>query len=179
MKKNRGVTMLSLVITIVLLLIIAGISIGTGGNVIKRSQLENLETNMLLIKGKAKEYVENANFKLGNNIENVTDKENRIEEAKKQLVGEIITQGDIFNGIDNITTEKIKEDETNYIYYYKISTQDLTNMGLSNVYSDDEKGWYIIKYNIKNTEIEIYNTKGFENQNNKYYTLTQIQDLTI
>lgn len=179
MKKNRGVTMLSLVITIVLLLIIAGISIGTGGNVIKRSQLENLETNMLLIKGKAKEYVENANFKLGNNIENVTDKENRIEEAKKQLVGEMITQGDIFNGIDNITTEKIKEDETNYIYYYKISTQDLTNMGLSNVYSDDEKGWYIIKYNIKNAEIEIYNTKGFENQNNKYYTLTQIQDLNI
>lgn len=179
MKKNRGVTMLSLVITIVLLLIIAGISIGTGGNVIKRSQLENLETNMLLIKGKAKEYVENANFKLGNNIENVTDKENRIEEAKKQLVGEMITQGDIFNEIDNITTEKIEEDKANYIYYYKISTENLINMGLSNVYSDDEKGWYIIKYNIKNAEIEIYNTKGFENQNNKYYTLTQIQDLNI
>lgn len=179
MKKNKGVTMLSLVITLILLLIISGISIGTGNNVIKRSQLENLETNMLLIKGKAKEYVENANFKLGNNIENATDKENRIEEAKKQLVGEIITQGDIFNGIDNITTEKIEEDKTNYIYYYKISTENLTNMGLSNVYSDNEKGWYIIKYNIKNVEIEIYNTKGFENQNNKYYTLTEIQDLNI
>lgn len=179
MKKNKGVTMLSLVITIILLLIVAGISIGTGNNVIKRSQLENLETNMLLIKVKAKEYVENANFKLGTNIENATDKDKKIEEAKKQLVGEIITQGDIFNGIDNITTQKIEEDKTNYIYYYKISTQDLTNMGLLNVYSDDEKGWYIIKYNIKNVETEIYNTKGFKNQNNKYYTLTQIQDINI
>ena len=36
MKKNKGITMVALVITIVLLLILAGISIGTGGNIIKR-----------------------------------------------------------------------------------------------------------------------------------------------
>ena len=62
MKKNKGITMVALVITIALLLILAGISIGTGGNIIKRTELENLKTGMLLIEVKGKEYVENANF---------------------------------------------------------------------------------------------------------------------
>ena len=62
MKENKGITMVVLVITIVVLLILAGISIGTGNNIIKASQLENLKTNMLLVKVKAKEYIENANL---------------------------------------------------------------------------------------------------------------------
>ena len=62
MKKNRGITMVALVITIVVLLIIAGISIGAGNNAIKNSKLENLKTNMLLIEVKAKEQIENAKF---------------------------------------------------------------------------------------------------------------------
>ena len=64
MKKNRGITMVALVITIVVLLIIAGISIGAGNNAIKNSKLENLKTNMLLIEVKAKEQIENAKFRL-------------------------------------------------------------------------------------------------------------------
>ena len=45
MKENKGITMVVLVITIVVLLILAGISIGKGSNIIKSSQLENLKTN--------------------------------------------------------------------------------------------------------------------------------------
>ena len=65
MKKNEGITMLVLVITVILLLILSGISINTGNNIIKRANLENLKTNMLLIEVKGKEYVENANYDLG------------------------------------------------------------------------------------------------------------------
>ena len=46
MKKNKGITMIALIITIGLLLILAGISVGTGGKIIKQSNLENLKTNM-------------------------------------------------------------------------------------------------------------------------------------
>ena len=60
--------MIVLVITIALLLILAGISIQGGGSIIKRADLENLKTDMLLIKVKGKEYVENANFNLANYI---------------------------------------------------------------------------------------------------------------
>ena len=119
MKNNKGITMIALVITIGLLLILAGISVGTGGKIIKQSELENLKTNMLLIKVKGKEYVENANFKLGTGTEE--EKNAHIEQAKKELVGEELKDGNIFEGNTNISTENIITDNTSYIYYYKLS----------------------------------------------------------
>lgn len=179
MEKNKGITMVALVITIVLLLILAGISIGQGNKVIKSSQLENLKTNMLLIKVKAKEYVENANFKLGTNFESAADKETRITNAKAELKGEEITDSSIFSSGMNINQETITSDNSNYIYYYKLDTNSLTDIGLSKVESDEKNGWYIIKYDIKNLEVEIYNTKGFEENKTKYYSLTELQNVNL
>lgn len=181
MKKNKGITMITLVVTIVILLILAGISIGAGNNIIKVSELENLKTNMLLIKVKGKEYVENANFNLGTNIDKVTDEEknNRVQKAKGELKGEEIQEGAIFLENTNITTETILEENANYIYYYKLTTQNLIDMGLMNVKSDEKKGWYIIKYDVKNVEIEVYNTKGFEKEETKYYSLNEIENLDM
>ena len=90
MKENKGITMVALVIIVILLLILVGVSTGTGGNLIKQTKLENLKTNMLLIKVKAKEYVENANFNLGTTFEKLTDeteKNNRIQKAREELKG--------------------------------------------------------------------------------------------
>lgn len=179
MKNNKGITMIVLVITIIILLMLAGISINVGRNVIKRSELENSKTNMLLIKVKAKEYVENANFKLGTNIENATDKDTRVSSALEELKGENITNGDIFSDNIKITTNEITESNSNYIYYYKLLTQNLTDMGLSNVQSNENLGWYVIKYDIKNANVEVYNTRGFENDETTYYSLNEIQDLEI
>ena len=181
MKENKGITMVTLIITIIVLLIIAGISIGTGNKVIKSSELENVKTNMLLIKAKGKEYVENANFNLGTTIDTVSEEEksNRIQKAKEGLKGEEIQDNSIFDGNINITLDNIKADNENYIYYYKLTTQNLVDIGISKVKSDEDDGWYIIKYDIKNVKIEVYNTKGFENGETKYYSLTEIQDLNI
>lgn len=176
MKEDRGITITTLVITIIVLLIIAGISAGTGNKVIKSSELENVKTNMLLIKAKGKEYVENANFKLGTNFESSADKENRITTAKAELKGEEITDVSTINQNMGITQEMISGD---YIYYYKLSKDDLTNMGLSNVKSDEKNGWYIIRYDLKNVEVEVYNTLGFEKDGNKYFSLTELQNLNI
>lgn len=181
MKKNRGITMVTLVITIVILLILAGVSIGIGNNVIKKSELENLKTNMLLIEVKGKEYVENANFNLGTTIDTVSaeEKNNRIQKAKEQLKGEEIQDDSIFNGNINITLDNLTTANANYIYYYKLTTQNLIDIGISKVKSDEDNGWYIIKYDIKNVQIEVYNTKGFENGEEKYYSLTEMKDLNI
>ena len=94
MKKNRGITMVALVITIVVLLIIAGISIGAGNNAIKNSKLENLKTNMLLIEVKAKEQIENAKFRLGTSFDKATEEEktNRVNTAKSEFTGEEIVK---------------------------------------------------------------------------------------
>ena len=64
-KKENGMTLIALAITIIVLAIIAAISITAGGNVIRASQLESLKTNMLLIQAKTKEYVEEVSFKRG------------------------------------------------------------------------------------------------------------------
>ena len=179
MKENKGITMVTLVITIILLLILAGISIGTGNKVIKSSELENVKTNMLLIKAKGKEYVENANFKLGTNFEEATDKETRIATAKGELKGEEITESSIFDENMNITKDTITNDNANYIYYYKLDKNNLTDMGISNVESNEKSGWYIIKYDIKNVAVEVYNTAGFENEGTIYYSLSDIEKLDI
>ena len=52
-------------------------------------------------------------------------------------------------------------------------------MGLTNVKSDKRNGWYIVKYDLKNIQVEIYHTKGFKVEDKTYYSLTEIQDLDI
>ncbi len=173
MKENKGITMISLIIIVLILLLLVGISVNTGNNIIKQSQIENLKTNMLLIKVKGKEYVENANFSLGTAFEKITDeteKNNRIEKAKSKLEGE-----DITNSISSYNINVTADAEN--VYYYKLDTQNLLDMGITNVESDEKKGWYIIKYDVVNSEVEVYNTKGIEKENTKYYALNEIQNL--
>ena len=182
MKENRGITMVTLVITIVVLLIIAGISIGTGNKVIKSSELENIKTNMLLIKIKGKEYVENANFNIGTAFDKITDeteKANRISKAKAELKGTEITDVSEIDENIGITETQFQKDIADLIFYYNLTTEDLIDMGISNVKSDEKNGWYIIKYNIKDVEVEVYNTAGFENEEGKYYSLNELQNLEI
>lgn len=181
MKSNEGITMVTLIITIIILLIIAGISVGAGNKIIKSSELENIKTNMLLIKVKGKEYIENANFKLGTNFDKLTDeeKENRVKTAKEELKGKEITDYNIFNQNMGITQDTITKDNSEYRYYYELSEADLKDMGISKVKSDEKNGWYIIKYDIPNVEIEVYNTQGIEKDGKQLYSLGEIQNLNI
>lgn len=175
MKSNKGITMLVLVLTIVILLILASISIGTWNNVIEQSKLENIKTNMLLIEVKAKEAAKEANFNLGTSYNEILDqnqKSERLQQAKLQLKGEIIENINELNiGVEIILDE--------LEIFCKLSTEDIANMGITNVNSDDKSGYYIIKYDIRNIEVEIYNTKGFKVENEIYYSLTDIQNLDI
>ena len=83
MKKinENGVTLIALIVTIIVLLIIAGISIYTGTKTIKEAKLEELKTNMLLIEAKARGLVEETNFQLGPDQQN-NDKLGEIRKAE-------------------------------------------------------------------------------------------------
>ena len=70
---EKGITLVALVVTIIILLIIAGIALSGGKNTIKRANLESIKTNMLLIKAKALECVEEVNFKLGPNNQKIDE----------------------------------------------------------------------------------------------------------
>lgn len=182
MKKNAGITIVALVIIVVILLILASVSVGAGSRVITASQLENLKTDMMLIQAKGKECVEKANFNLGTGYEKVTDeneKTTRLENAKSALIGTEIANAEDLNSNLGITSEKFEEDKNNMILYYKLSTQNLENASISDVKSDKKNGEYIIRYDIKNISVEIYNTKGFEKDKKTYYSLSEIQNLNV
>ncbi len=176
MKKNEnGITLVALTITIIVLLILAGISINTGKTSIKKANLEGLKTNMLLIQTKAKEYVENANFDLGVDPNSAT--EEMKSKAKSELEGEdkgtLVTISDSVS--DKLKNIGINQSDIEAGNVYKLTTDNLEKMGIKNVDSDDENGWYIIVYNISETTAEIYNTNGF----NGKYSLKDIEKLEI
>ena len=54
MKNNKGVTLVALVITVIILMIIATITISVSSNIIGEAKYEGLKTTLLLIQSKAK-----------------------------------------------------------------------------------------------------------------------------
>lgn len=51
-KNNKGITLISLVITVLLLSILAYTTVSVGGNLSARAKFENVQTDLLLIKSK-------------------------------------------------------------------------------------------------------------------------------
>ncbi len=90
--KNKGITLISLIITIIVLLIIAGITINLSNNSVKNANLQTFKTNMLLIEAKTREYVENASFELGVAPNNATQEMK--EKANSHLKGTVVTAQD-------------------------------------------------------------------------------------
>ena len=88
--------------------------------------------------------------------------ESLLREAKKELKGIEITEA------DNINIEL-----SDYNYYYKLTEDNLKDMGLSNIKLSDTDELYIVKYDIQNAKVEIYNTKGYEGK----YSLTDIEQI--
>ena len=156
-KNNKGITLIALTITIIL----ASITIYSGKESIKKAQLESLKTNMLLIKAKAKEYVEQASFKNGVNKSEIS------EEAKNELKGKEANASDYSK--QNIT---INGGEI----LYKLTSDNLKEMGLKDVKlgSNEE---YLVKYNIKDVTVEVYNTSGYENNGTTVYSLSELEKI--
>lgn len=180
MKKDKGITLIALSITIIVLLIIAGISIQGGSKLIKSSNLENLITNMLLIKTQAKKSVENANFKLGTSFNTITDagtKNNRLSSAKGELIGTDITDS-VDSTYSGKINKKISSGDTNLIFYYKLrSKEDIhEKMNLPDINAND--GEYIVEYDIENATVEVYSNTGFTDRDgNTEYSLENLQKM--
>ncbi|MBR3255965.1 MAG: hypothetical protein IKF97_07160 [Clostridia bacterium] len=165
MKSNKGITLVALVITIVVVLILASITINYGTKAIKKSQLENMKTNMLLIKAKAKEYVEQANFKAGVNNEYKDENGNLKEVVASELKGTL----------ENDTFSYITLDDGQYLYNVN---SELENMGLKNVNIDNGKNEkYLVRYDVKNATVEIYNTIGYNDNGTTKNSLTQLEQI--
>ena len=165
MKKEQGITLVALSVTIIVLIIIAGISVYSGKDVIKNGKLEELRTNMLLVQVKARETVEQANFKMGPNPDATKKAEVRAEvyetEAKLKKVSDLgITVPPGANSAD----------------CYAVTEESLQNWGLNKIELSDGE-YYIIQFDDTNAKVEIYNTLGYSNNGTMVYSLTQIDNI--
>ena len=164
LKKENGITMLALGITVVLLIFFSAIVLSSSKESIRRAQLEELRTNMLLIQAKAKEFVEEANFKIG--IKPTDEAQLQEYETKKQnaRLEVYVSEAKLEKADPSISSNiEITDD------FYKVTRTALQNWGLDTIETKDDEA-YLIQFDDENAKVEIYNTKG----NNGKYSLTEL-----
>lgn len=158
---NRGITLVALVVTIIVLLILAGIGINTGISSMEKVKLEELKTNMLLIEAKARECVEEANFRMGGSTE-----EKVVEAVRTEIYEEN-------NKLEKANSTNVPNNpgKIDLIDCYVITQETFDLWGLNKIkLSEDEK--YLVRFNEKEIKVEeVYNTKGYDGK----YSLTQIE----
>ncbi len=160
-----GITLISVVISIIILIILAGVGIYTGKGVIQEAKLEELKTAMLLIQAKSKEYVEQANFKMGVNPEQ------KPEDEKKSIRQEIYEQEAMLEKASDIPSKfKVTNNDT----CYWLTDKAEKNWGLDTKDIDEsERGRYLIEFDEVNETVEVYNTLGYDGK----YSLAEIKEI--
>ena len=167
LKKNKGITLVALVITIIILLILAGISFTEGTNLIKRAKTESLITNMITLKAKSKVYAEEVNSKIWDlSNEEKSTKRAELFQTDYYMSSESINEASLEDDIDDNVKSGAYE-------AYLITNDTLNKMVLSDI--GDGKN-YIVVYNSDDyTKLDIIYKSGIQYNGTTYYTLSKIQ----
>ena len=148
-KKENGITLMSLVITIVILIILASIATYSGIEVIKSSKLTKFTTEMRIMQTQVNEL-----------YQKMQDGDTTIKELGK-IISEIGNQtqvNNVFNAV-GITT---KDEREQYKYFDKDTIKKLNIEGVS--------GTFFV--NIDKRSVISY--EGFQYEDKYYYTLEQL-----
>lgn len=157
-KNEKGITLLVLVITIIVLLILAGVGITQVGDILEQVNKETICTDMLLIQAKAKVLNEKANF---NKDETMLKGQKLSDMVGNEQINNLKSQG------------IISETEEQYAKYYVWDKQviDELQLGLENM-KDGE--FYIVNYA---TEEVIYPEGYKHTDGNTYHKLSELLTL--
>lgn len=168
-KKSKGVTMLALVITIIVLTIIISITFELGQDVIQNSKVESHLTNMMAIKSKAKIMAEEVNAQVWNIEDLAQKKEKKIDILTKEpymLKTSYELNADQINQIDD-------DVKSNNYEYYEMTDNTLEYMKLSGIGSGES---YVVVYNSEDySKLDIVFILGIKYKNRIYYTLSELQ----
>ena len=168
-RSNSGVTLAVLVITIIVMIIIITVSVNVGKDIIKKSKVQTLETNMLTIQAKAKSYAEEIEAKVWaySGSEKDTKRNAKFEEKKMWCV----EQADISHFLDYVSNDEIQEDPVAY-WVKSGSGEALEVMGLDDI--KDEQ-YIVIFSKINYKQMDVIYPEGVTYGGNSYYTLSALQ----
>ena len=178
MANNKGITLIALVVTIMVLIIVASVTIKVGRELIDRSKAENFITNMLIIKSKARVYeeeVEGKTWDYSNTIEEGEEISKKEQGRREHFENEY---NFILINNSNKSTYKVSSLEDNCVYY-ALSQEALSKMGLASLW-EDGASYYLVKYTVtdnKYENINVYYTKGVKYNKNMYYDLDTLQSV--
>lgn len=147
LKTEKGITIVALIITIIIMLIIVSLTIHYSSDAIEKAELEDIKTDMISIKTRAKIVAEQYNFK---DIDALVGSEIIFEEAVKLNL-----------------TEAWEENSDRIL---KWSSSDLTDQNLGTIQGDI----YVVYYDLDDpNNCEIYYLNGYEEK----YSLTDLNNL--
>ena len=165
---KNGITLISLIVTIIVLLILAGITITEGKLLIKKAKIESIMTNMITIKSKAKVLVEEANGKVWALADN-----SKIEELNRIFTDEYKMETTTINSTQKGELNNEDFENTENIICYKLTDEALNVIGFTEV---EECSDYIIVLNKDNFDkLEIIFNPGIKYENETMYSLYNMQ----
>jgi len=166
MGNESGKSIVTLVILTILVIIGASVIINYAKKIILETKEQDLRTNMFLIQAEVKKGVEEVCFHTVNLDEGKKEDLAKINEIKNEyLKGTILSNSptEVQESTKNVPDFTFDEN----CYYLDETT--LNEMGIQDVQAS-QFGYFIVKYDFSNADVEVINTNGF----NGNYTLTQI-----
>ena len=161
-KSNKGITLIALIVTIIIILVIAAITVYEGSKLIDQAKYEDVKTNMLLLQAETKNYVEQAKFE-NKKIEDIVGEEKGITVDGKTLT---------FTEPESEISEKIEEIKNKTgadINLYQI--KNIGELDLSNI--DLKK--YFIAIDIEEINVDVFFLPGILGEDGiTHYFLSEI-----
>lgn len=166
MKNESGKSIVILLILIILIMIGSVAVINYAKKMIEESKSQDLMTNMLLMQAEVKKGLEEVCFRTVNLNSSKQEDLTKINEIKNQYLKGIILSNspiEVQEALKNVPDVVIDEN------CYYLNEETINEMGIENV-REEQYGYFIVKYDFENANVEVINTKGA----NGKYTLTQI-----
>lgn len=171
LKEEKGITLVALIIMVIVIIILAGISLTQGSELLKTTKVETYVTNMITIRAKAKVYAEEVNA----GTWDVQDKSSK----RNELYSEKYNMTKPSNESELISKVEENVNKGNGVEFYQITKETLTKMGLEDLAKESNDGDYVVAYDAGDyTNLDIIYTKGIEYNGKKLYTLSSLQKET-
>ena len=149
---NKGITIVALIITIIVMLILATVTVEIGTGEIKRAKIEDLKTTMLLIKGRAQIVADKESF--GESYDNT---------------GMVKLADAVSYDVSNLQEEFSKLEDTTSLYIWEQTAMNNNSIDVEITNTD----FFVIDYLTG----EVYYSLGYTYEGITYYSLSEMQNI--